>query len=139
MEKDILLLHRMLQEGACCSQCLVRMGLAVRQEQNRQLEEAAAGLCGGVGAGMLCGALTGGAMCLSLFDPELAQAEMIPDLAEWFRETCGEAYGGTDCHTILSGDPSNKPLRCPGIVENVWRKIREILEDEGFEPELPEE
>lgn len=139
MEKDILRLHQMLQSGTCCSRALVAMALTALGTENPQLEEASASLCLGVRSGLTCGALTGGAMCLSLFDAELAASELIPLLSEWFRDTYEELYGGTDCRSILEDDPANKALRCPAVVENVWRKCRELLEDEGFEPCAPEE
>ena len=138
MEKDILLLHQLLQQGMCCSRALAALGLRCLGGENPELEQAASALCLGVRSGLTCGALTGGAMCLSLFDSELAASEMIPELVRWFQETYGEAYGGTDCRDILAGDPVNKALRCPAVVENVWRKCRELLEDEGYEPDLPE-
>ena len=138
MERDILLLHQMLQGGRCCSRVLAAMALNCLGQEDEALEQAASGLCLGLHSGLTCGALTGGALCLSLFDPGLAASNMIPELVSWFRETYGEAYGGICCEDILEGDPVNKALRCPGIVESVWVKCRELLEDEGFEPELPE-
>ena len=88
----------------------------------------------GVRCGLTCGALTGAAMMLQLFDPETAATEMIPELAEWFKETYGEAYGGVNCDDILERNLANKAMRCPAVVESTYVKAREILEDFGFDP-----
>jgi len=135
MEEDILMLRRLLLEGRCCSQALIALGLRVRGEENACLEQAASALCLGVHGGLTCGALTGAAMVLALYDPELAASQMIPDLTEWFKEHCDDAYGGSSCDDILAGEPVNRALRCPKLMEDVWRTTRELLEDEGFEVE----
>ena len=139
MEKDIQKLHMILAGGTCCSKALVQMGLLASGREDPFLADTVSGLCLGVHSGLLCGALTGGALCLSLFDPQIAASDMIPQLTEWFREVTVDRYGGMDCGTILDGDPATKALRCPGLVEEVWRKCREILEDEGFDLETAAE
>ena len=131
MEKDLARLHQLLLSGKCCSQALVALGLELRGETNPQLETAAAALCMGVRNGLTCGALTGAAMLLNLFDPETAMGQMIPELSQWFEEHYGEAYGSPDCRSILEGNLANK-TRCPGMVENTYRKARELLEDYGL-------
>lgn len=133
MEDDILRLHQKIQEGKCCSQVMVSMGLELTGQENPQLEQAAGALCQGIRSGLTCGVLTGAAMMLCLFDQEKAVSQMIPELTQWFRETYEEAYGGIDCDTIIAKNPLNKPERCPAIMENTYRKAREILEDEGFD------
>ena len=70
-------------------------------------------------------------MLLALFEPEAAYSEMIPELSDWFQENYGAIYGGSDCHSILGGSMANKALRCPQVVENTYRKARELLEDYG--------
>lgn len=135
MDKDILELHRLLSSGTCCSQSLAAMGLTCAGKEDPDLLAAAGCLCLGVRGGLTCGALSGAAMALSLVAPELASSELVPELSEWFIEFTGERFGGTDCSTILAGDPLNKALRCPQLVEEVWKKTRQLLEDEGYEIE----
>ena len=72
-------------------------------------------------------------MMMALFEPEAAYSEMIPELADWFQENYGEIYGGSDCHSILGDNMANKALRCPQVVENTYRKARELLEDYGVD------
>ena len=96
------------------------------------------GLNGGLGfSGRVCGALTGGCCLLGYFcgkgeaeeleDPDASA--MIRELAEWFEESMKEAYGGSSCAQILDGDPGNKMRRCPQIVEGVFEKCLEILQE----------
>lgn len=139
MERDILRLNQLLQSGKCCSQVFVDLGVEFQGGKNPQLEAAAAALCLGVRSGLTCGALTGAAMLLSLFDTELAISELIPELVEWFQETYTESYGGIDCDSILEKNPANKLFRCNALIENTYRKARELLEDAGFDLELLEE
>lgn len=139
MEKDILRLNQLLQSGKCCSQVFVNLGAEFNGGENPQLEAAAAALCLGVRSGLTCGALTGAAMMLCLFDTQLAVSEMIPELVEWFTETYTETYGGIDCDSILEKNPANKLFRCNVLIENTYRKAREILEDAGFDLEILEE
>ena len=136
MDQDILLLHQLLQEGYCCSRAMAALGLRLRGEENPTLEQAAGGLCLGVHGGFTCGAFTGAAMVLAMYDPELAAQEMIPELADWFRDMAESSYGGTDCDSIMAGDPVNKALRCPKLIDAVWKQTKEILEDQGFDPTL---
>lgn len=133
MEPDIKKLNQLLLSGSCCSQALVSLGLMLKGEDNPSLKAAAASLCLGVRSGLTCGALTGGAMLLALFEPEAAYSEMIPELSDWFQENYGAIYGGSDCHSILGGSMANKALRCPQVVENAYRKARELLEDYGVD------
>lgn len=133
MERDIIRLHQLLQEGKCCSQVMLTMGLEAMDAENPQLIQVSSALCMGVRSGLTCGALTGAAMMLCLFEPELALAELIPELTEWFEETYGESYGGTDCDSILEQNPRNKVFRCPSLVENTYRKARELLEEAGVD------
>ena len=133
MEKDIRRLNQLLLSGKCCAQALVALGLELKEDENPQLETAAAALCLGVRSGLICGALTGAAMMMNLFDPETAMSEMIPELTDWFRENYGERYQGIDCDSILEKNLANKAARCPALVENTYRKAREILEDYGVD------
>ena len=131
MEKDVNRLRQLQAEGMGCAQIFVRLGLELLGEQNERMVRAASGLCGGVQCGLLCGSLTGAATMLSLFDETLAAEEMIPKLARWFQGHGEEAFGGTDCNHILEGSMENFTLRCTGLIEEVYRKAREILEEFG--------
>lgn len=133
MEPDIKKLNQLLLSGSCCSQALVSLGLTLKGEENPSLLKASASLCLGVRSGLTCGALTGAAMMMALFEPEAAYSEMIPELADWFQENYGEIYGGSDCRLILGDNMANKALRCPQVVENTYRKARELLEDYGVD------
>ena len=132
MQDDVQRLSQLLRQGRCCAVALAQMGLEWRGESDPLLLQAAAGLCGGVQGGLLCGALTGAACMLNLVAPDANQA-LVPELTEWFAAAMGEQFGGSDCATIIAGDPLNKPARCPVVVEATYLKAKEILKSYGYE------
>lgn len=130
---DLERLRALLREGKCCAVALVQVGLEARGEQNEQLLQAMGGLCGGVQGGLLCGALSGAACMMNVLAPKDANAEMVPELAEWFTATVGADYGGTDCQNIAGGDPRNKAMRCPALIEATYLKAKAIMTANGYE------
>lgn len=125
-----------------CSQILLLLRLEADGEENPGLVRAMGGLLGGMGfSGRLCGALTGGACLIGYYaakgGPEERQDNrlnaMITELVEWFEVEYGKQYGGTDCACIMGGDLSNRMTRCPPIIEAVYFKCLEILEENGYE------
>ena len=133
MQNDLERLRTLLREGKCCSVALVQMALEIRGENNDQLLQAMSALCGGVQGGLVCGALTGAACMMNVLDPQHANAAMVPELVEWFTETMGTEFGGTDCQDIVGGDPLNKKVRCPGLVEATYLQAKEIMTAYGYE------
>lgn len=126
-------IRRLAGQGYCCSQIMVKMGLEAKQEENPELLDAVAGLCGGLYSGLCCGILTGAACLLSLFDKNRAASDMIPKLVEWFQMTCKPSYGGISCNDILQRNPENRLERCPRIMTETFEKSRELLAEIGYE------
>jgi hypothetical protein len=126
-------IYKLAAQGYCCSQIMVQMGLDARQDENPELMDAVAGLCGGLHVGLCCGTLTGAACLLSLHDKKNAATNMIPRLVEWFRATYVSSCGGINCEDIIDGNPQNKWERCPKIMEETYEKCRELLADFGYE------
>lgn len=137
-------LEELIEAGYECSQILVAMGLHRQGKTNWDLIRSLEGLKGGLGySGKLCGALTGGASLLSLYAGRGPEAEppspeldpMILEFVEWFEETVGKKYGGTDCDQITSTclDNEELSLTCVPIVINAFDKIEEILKAHGFD------
>jgi hypothetical protein len=120
-------------QGYCCSQIMVKMGLDAKGDENPELLDAVAGLCGGLHSGMCCGILTGAACLLSLYDRKNAASTMIPRLVEWFKATCTESCGGINCDDIIDHNPMNKVERCPKIMVETFEKCHELLADFGHE------
>ncbi len=142
MEDDLTRITELLQQGFCCSQVLVLMGLEAQGKENPDLIRAMHGLCGGIGSAQeTCGSLTGAACLLGLYAgrgqlteaPNWQLGRMLDELADWFKEQVGQCYGGIRCADILAGDPANQPLRCPGIVVDTWQKAKDLLIDSGYE------
>jgi hypothetical protein len=124
-------IFRLATQGYCCSQILVKMGLDAKEEENPELLDAMAGLCGGLHSGLCCGTLTGAACLLSLYDRKNAASTMIPRLVEWFQATYTQAYGGIGCDEIIANNPMNRGERCPKIMAETFEKCRELLAEFG--------
>lgn len=138
------LFDRMLElssQGYYCAQILMILALEMEGKENPDLIRAVSGLNGGLGfCGELCGALTGGCCLLGYFtgkgekeeieDPD--SSHMIKELVNWFKENIGSAYGGCRCEEILEGNPANKMQRCPEIVEGVFTKCLELLQEKNL-------
>lgn len=125
-------IRKLSSQGHCCSQILIKMALDSSGDENPELVNAVAGLCGGLYSGLCCGTLTGGACLLSMYDKEKAKV-MIPSLVEWFKRTYTEAYGGIDCCQIMDDNPMNRIERCPKIMAETYEKCRELLGSFGYE------
>ena len=132
---------RMLElsaKGFDCAQILLQLGMDLEGAHCPALLRAMGGLSSGVGySGDLCGAMTGGCCLIAYFagkgEPEELEAEgyaeVLRAFCDWFRETCEPVYGGCRCHQILEGDPSNQFERCPALVESVYEKVMELLQE----------
>lgn len=139
------LFDRMLElsgQGFFCAQILLILALESEGKEDPDLIRAMSGLNGGMGfTGHVCGALTGGCCMLGYFCGKGEAEEMedpnavriIQELVEWFQETVGESYGGCDCQDILEGNPMNKMQRCPEVVEGVFMKCMELLQENGVQ------
>ncbi len=125
-------IQKLLLLGNCCAQAEVALGLLIKGEENDQLVQAAAGLCGGMAVKANCGALSGGALALSLFDKQKARESMIPELVEWFDTTYGYEYGSYNCEDIAGEAGQYKRQRCPDIMKETGNKVAEILKEYGF-------
>lgn len=124
------------KQGFYCSQILILLVLESEGKENPDLVRALGGLVGGLGfSGRICGALTGGCCLISYFAgkgeideiPDEHCNEMITKLVGWFEHEYGEIYGSCDCNAILENNPSNKLMRCPQIVEDVYIYVMEML------------
>ena len=136
--------ERMLElsgQGFYCAQILMILALESEGKEDPDLIRAAGGLNGGLGfSGRVCGALTGGCCFLSYFlgkgeaeeleDPDAAR--LTGELADWFETMTADRYGGCTCEKILDGNPVNKMQRCPELVEEVYRKCAELLQEKGI-------
>lgn len=141
MNEETFRLAELAQQGLCCSQALVQMGLDARGEKNPDLIRTLWGLCVGMRSGdKPCGALSGGVCLLSLYlgkgGPDETERdgakELVRELVHWFGEEYGGRYGGTDCMQLLEGTFENAPKRCPGIILSVYGKAVELLTKAGI-------
>lgn len=141
MNEDDFRVAELALKGYKCSHILVQIGLDALGEENPELLRAMSGLATGMGAGMTCGALTGGCCLIGLYagadgkdrDEHARLSLMLEAYTQWFRDECGQAYGGIDCADIMQDDPQLKNQRCPTLIIAAVKKARAILEANGFE------
>jgi C_GCAxxG_C_C family probable redox protein len=142
MSKDFGRMMELAQQGFHCSDILVTMGLDAQGKVNPDAVRLASALAGGIGSsGDICGAFTGGACLLGLYAGRGASDEeedprlriMISELMDWFSTEQETRYGGIHCSEITEDDPQNMPMRCPQIVAAVYRKVRTILDENGYD------
>ena len=121
------------QQGFCCSQCIVHLGLDILEESDPLLMKAMGGLCNGIHNGRICGAYTGAACLLSMLEPQKAADYMIKELENWFVDTYGGADKNIACASIIAEDPLNKAFTCPPLIEATAKKAVEMLTEHGWE------
>lgn len=135
--KLFLRLSKQSKDGFSCAQMIMATALQDEEKENADLLRAVGGLNMGYWYnGGPCGALTGGCCMLSYYagkgeadeleDPCIQ--EMLAEYVQWFNEKAKADYGGTCCDTILDGDPNNKMIRCPMLIQTCYLKAMEILE-----------
>lgn len=128
---DIERIREVRANKMCCAQTLVRLGLDWRGEENEQLMQAVAGLCGGLKCGLTCGALTGAVCMLGLFDQ--TDDDDVRALVEQFNQAYGVG-GSVACDDILQGHQDNKKAICDSLIEGTYRIAKNILIKKGLQP-----
>jgi hypothetical protein len=128
----------------CCSQILVLLALGEMDRENPDLVRAAAGLCNGLGdCSGPCGVLTGAMLVLGLHGGKGADHEeatdtlplMLEEMRDWFAAATA-GYGGTTCRDILGGGCGQPDAaRCGGLLTDTHARLREILAQNGLDPE----
>ncbi|MGE4298484.1 MAG: DVU_1555 family C-GCAxxG-C-C protein [Desulfovibrionaceae bacterium] len=145
MDDTALRMMQMAASGLCCSQIMIALALDAQDRDNPDLVRAMAGLCNGMGdCSEACGALAGGSCVIALYAARGAAHEteheryalMAAELADWFRDTVGKAYGGVRCCQILGNEDCGQPHRerCGGIVARTFGRCLEILAANGIDP-----
>jgi hypothetical protein len=137
-----LKITRLAAQGYLCSQIITLLGLDAQDQKNSALLNAVGGLAQGCGEGSCtCGALTGGCCLLAYLIGDAApasdrQAEnqrMISELVHWFWLKYAFRYAGCDCLAIREADAVEpRETRCWIIIEDIYKKIGEILVQNGF-------
>lgn len=135
-------MEELYQDGYQCAQILLQLGLELQGRSNTELVRSMQGLCLGMTAGETCGALTGGASLLGLYagrgstdeedDPRLMF--MLEEFVEWFKEEFGERYGSLRCDDIVGDSGSLMAERCPKLVLGSFRRVKDLLVEQGIDP-----
>ena len=132
MQVDTTPVIKAFADTGCCSQSVFRAGIELDGLESEIALKATGGLCGGMEMGYVCGALTGAICAIGVLAPD-DRAEIIADLAGWFEEKYGKQYGSINCIDISHEDDAIREQICPGIVEETYRKLVEVLAAHGYE------
>ena len=138
-------MFRLTNAGYCCAQIMLKMALDTEEKENADLLRALNGFCMGVGSAQkTCGVLNGGIAMLGLYagkglDTEYAKPEfsgMADDFIGWFENE----FGSTQCQDIIGvcsvtdfQSSQEYRLKCGDILMKSYNKIREILQENGYE------
>lgn len=125
------LFEKKIVEGGCCTEILVRFGLALKKSENEEFVKASSALCNGMHTGQVCGALTGGCLILGIFGRN-AGAALSPEFVQWFDEEYGMQYGSIDCMDIKSGSSSYMTDICIPMMRQIAGKCVELLSHAGL-------
>jgi hypothetical protein len=135
MDDESFRIAELLLQGYTCGHVLAKLALEAQGHDNPDLVRAMSGLALGMGRGLNCGSLSGGCCILGLYGGRANDGEqvhprfdlMIEQFSAWFVDAMGEKYGGVNCQEIINFDPKLMQQRCPGLILESWRKIKEIL------------
>jgi hypothetical protein len=135
-------LIQLKEQGFCCSQMLLLVGLEDQGKTDVDLVRAVSGLAAGLFSGEICGALTGGACLLGLYAGRGTPDDvldhrlciMVGELVEWFSQEYGQAFGGIRCDDILGDDPGACAV-CGSKVLGTYRKVSTLLAENGLDLE----
>ncbi|MDR1795873.1 MAG: C-GCAxxG-C-C family protein [Clostridiales Family XIII bacterium] len=119
-------------KGQCCSEIIAAMCLADLGREGADecdLVKAMAAFCEGMGEGQLCGTLAAATAMLFVGAEDKAQAarELLPEMMNWFYDR----FGAYTCADLIAGEEMRKLSLCPGMIEETYLKLREMLEDAG--------
>jgi hypothetical protein len=135
----------MLIGGMKCSHVPMRLALEAQGRDDADLVRAMSGLAYGLGQGFACGMLTSGACVVGLVAGRASEAEVddprfaaaLDAFTGWFHTMARERYGGIACSDIMRFDERLKAERCPALIQEVWEKLVETLEDHGLDVSRP--
>ena len=135
MDDESFRIAELLLQGFTCGHVLAKLALEEQGRENPDLVRAMSGLALGMGRGLNCGALSGGCCILGLYGGRANDDErvhprydlMIEQFTAWFVDEMAKKYGGVNCQEIINFDPKLMQQRCPGLILETWRKIKEIL------------
>jgi C_GCAxxG_C_C family probable redox protein len=131
-------------KGYCCSQIMLKLALEEEEKENPDLIRAVNGLCNGIGNEQkTCGVLTGGIGILGLYagkgeDQDYAKtgySSMIRQFIEWFESE----FNSLDCSDLIGftkftdDHDQSYLMKCGNILTKSYFKIRQILEEYGYE------
>jgi len=130
---DDVRIRNLQQQGYCCTQIMLKMGLEdAGLPEEPALIKAAAGLCGGMHSGLVCGILSGACALLALLLPEKTAA-LCSKITEWFSNEFKAENDSIDCKDLIPGGDLDRFVKCPRMLAATYAKVKELLEEHDFE------
>jgi len=143
MDEKAFELFKLVSEGYCCSQIMLKLALDMEELENDDLLRVVRGLCKGIGGSQkTCGVLTGGIGIFGLYAAKGKADEwnkdnygsMVKDYMDWFEQR----FKSTECVDLIGvyqfTDENNQtyPVKCGDILLESFEKVVEILQDNGY-------
>ena len=119
------------RSGYYCAGILGKLLTETLGIENDELVRCMSGLDGGIGhSNDVCGCMAAGACMLAYFgeDAKPLQGEFV----NWFKDEMMTFHGGYRCDEIIRGDISKRVEICPGIIEDVYNKVIELLQEKDL-------
>ena len=135
-------IFRLANQGYCCSQIVMQLGLDIQGKENPGLIRALSALCHGFPENRgVCGALSGAGCLLAYYagkgSPDCEENKRLPlmlsEIAQWFDNHCTQHSHGILCQEIV---PDGKPdtVLCGSLLSACYGQAMTILVENGFDP-----
>ena len=144
MNEGAFELFKLVSDGFCCTQIMMKLALDMEESENEDLIRAMGGFCDGIGGTQKeCGVLTGGIGIIGLYAGKGKAKEwtkedygsMVREYMDWFEEH----FGSLECVDMIGvyrfEDENNRsyPVKCGDTILESFGKIQEILQEHGYE------
>ena len=145
MDNSGFAMFKLTNSGYCCAQIMLKLALDAEEMENPDLLRALNGFCLGFGSTQkTCGVLSGGISILGLYAgkgtdlerPKPGFSHMVDDYTDWFEyefgsNQCQDIIGVCSVTDFLSSQEYR--LKCGDILQKNYRKLQEILQENGYE------
>lgn len=143
MDEKAFEIFKLVSEGYCCSQIMLKLTLDMEESENDDLLRVVRGLCNGIGGSQkTCGVLTGGIGIFGLYAAKGKAGEwnkenygsMVSEYMQWFEER----FESSNCEDIIGvyefqGENNQSyPVKCGDVLLESFEKVVEILQENGY-------
>ena len=134
---------KLVSEGFCCSQIMLKLVLDLEEKENPDLLRVMGALCNGIGGSQkTCGVLTSGMGIIGLYAgkgqtkeySETNYGSMVSEFSSWFEERfdSGECADIVGVREFSINGSIEYPIKCGDILLESFAKLGEILYENGY-------